>query len=228
MGQIPNFKPSKQGLPYSNSWDHYPDITIKLPRPFGSIKIGDASNGLCGGMVFAVRDLYEAHKLPPPGKPQEGSPAFDYLVNRLFASFDLPEGVAKYYAWMNLPAHDTVLGPHGTSWRTIRQTMPPLRRSIDAGHPVPLGLVCVHSADPTLLGKNHHVLAWAYTDRGTTTTVKIYDPNAPGDDSANITFNNNNPKHTTAFQYSGGEHVFGFFTVPYRSRKPDPLFSPTR
>ena len=224
MGQVPNFKPSKQGLPYANNWGHYPDITIRLPKPFGSLRIGDASNGLCGGMVFAVRDLYEAQRLPPSGQPQEGSPAFRFLVERLFTSFDIPDGVLKYYTWMNLPAHDTVLGPHGTSWLTIRDVMPVVRRSIDNGHPSPLGLILIHSSDPTLMGKNHQVLAWAYRDAGNTTTVRIYDPDAPGDDNANITFDHSNPNHTTNFQYSGGSHLYGFFTVPYRSRKPDPLF----
>lgn len=58
-----------------------------------SVPIGDASNGLCGGMAFAVRDYFEAGKPPPDDAepPSEGG-LFDHIVDRLFDSFDLPLG----------------------------------------------------------------------------------------------------------------------------------------
>lgn len=225
MPNIPNFLPSRNGLQYANSWSSgIPDKIISTP--FGKIKLGDASNGLCGGMVFAVADLYHAHHLPPPSpsNPQAGSPAFNYLVDRLLDSFNLPSGVAQYYEWMNLPTHDTWVGPKGTSSRTINDSMPILRKEIDGGHPCPLGLVCVHSSDPTMLGHNHQVLAWGYDDQGSTTVVRVYDPNHPGDDDVTITFDHTNPSHTTAFRYSRNETILGFFTVPYTSKNPLPLF----
>ena len=59
----------------------------------GSLAIGDASNGLCGGMVYTVRDMFLTPDLPPveaTTPPAEGTPLFKYIVDRLLASFDLP------------------------------------------------------------------------------------------------------------------------------------------
>ncbi|HEY8025900.1 MAG TPA: hypothetical protein VIF60_15145 [Burkholderiaceae bacterium] len=225
MSKLANFLPSRNGMHYPNTWPSEPDL--KIGTPFGDIPIGDASNGLCGGMAFVVRDLFEANRLPPPTNlnPDAGSPAYQFIVKRLFDSFNIPSGVAEYYEWMNLPAHDTDFGPHGTSWRTIKESMPALRKSIDGGHPCPLALVCIHSTNPMDLGQNHQVLAYGYEDQGNTTTVYIYDSNHPDDDSATISFDTSKPEHTTTFHYSAENRtVLGFFTTPYSAANPAPLF----
>ena len=229
MGKLSNFLPSQNGLHYPNSWPSVPDL--KIGTPFGDISIGDASNGLCGGMAFAVRDLFEAHRLPPATttNPDSNSPAFNFIVKRLFDSFDIPSGVAEYYTWMNLPGHDDqVLGVTtvvGLAHHTIEDSMPILRNTIDGGHPCPLGLVCIHSTNPVDLGQNHQVLAYGYEDQGSTTTVWLYDSNHPDDDTVTISFDHTNPQHTTTFNYSTGDHnVLGFFTVPYSAADPSDLF----
>ncbi len=114
--------------------------------------------------------------------PQSTSPAFHFITTRLIDSFDLPAGVAKYYEWMNLPTGDEFF-VRGTSRRTIDDSMPAIRATIDAGHPCSLGLVCVHSSHPQDLGQNHQVLAYGYTDTATTTTLRLYDCNHPDDDA---------------------------------------------
>ncbi|BEP16538.1 hypothetical protein acdb102_48490 [Acidothermaceae bacterium B102] len=229
MGAIPGFRPSTHGLHYVNHWPDVPDL--KVATPFGTIGLGSASNGLCGGMAFAVADLWAAGQTAPPAStttPQPDSPAFDFIVSRLFDSFHLPAGVAQYYEWMNLPTHDLWIGPDGTSHRTIVQEMPTLRTSIDAGHPCPLGIVTIHSANPADLGHNHQILAYGYTDDGSVTTVQVYDPNHPDRDDVVITFDHTKPKDTTAFRYSTGDHtVLGFFTVGYSAKDPSPLFQET-
>ena len=123
MGDVPIFLPSAQGLHYANSWPSAP--VVEVPTPFGNVNIGDAKHGLCGGMAYAVRDLFEKHAAPPPqtANPLPTSPAFHFMTTRLIDSFDLPEGVAKYYEWMNLPTGDEFL-VHGTSRRTIEVSMP--------------------------------------------------------------------------------------------------------
>jgi hypothetical protein len=225
MGFVPNFQPSANGLNYSNNnWPNVPDLT--LSTPFGNIPIGSASNGLCGGMAFSVRDLFEAHLLPPvtTANPDSGSPAFNYIVQRLFDSFNLPTGVAEYYTWMNLPSHDTLIAS-GTSHLTIESTMPTVRDTIDSGHPCPLGLVCIESTNPEDLGQNHQVLAYGYQDEGSMTTVFVYDCNWPDDDNVTISFDHTDPDHTTAFNYSTGDHnVRGFFATPYTASNPSDLF----
>jgi hypothetical protein len=77
MGNVAGFLPSRSGLHFPNEWPSEPDLT--LSTPFGNIGIGDASNGLCGGMVFAVCDLFRAGQQPPKTttNPPGGSPAFN-------------------------------------------------------------------------------------------------------------------------------------------------------
>jgi hypothetical protein len=224
VGALRDFLPTSHGLHYANCWASAPVIEIRTP--FGTIGIGDAKHGLCGGMAFAVRDLFEAGRTPPGGitNPPSTSAAFSFITRRLLDSFNLPRGVARYYAWMNLPTGDNSF-VHGTSTRTIERSMPKLRAAIDAGYPCTLGLVCAHSSDPRRLGQNHHVLAYGYTDDGTTTTVNLYDPNHPDDDNVRITFANSHPQQTTRFAYSYDDReVVGFFVTPYRAADPSALF----
>lgn len=226
MGTLNSFSPATNGLHYPNSWPSEPDV--KIDTPFGSIPIGDASNGLCGGMAFAVADLFVAGKEPPDSSanPPSGSPAFDYIAKRLFDSFDIPTGVAKYYEWMLLAPDDVGFGLviTGTSHRTILDELPKVRHSIDDGTPCPLGLIMTHSNNPADLGKNHQVLAYAYDDSGSTTTVSVYDSNQP-DTDVTITFDTSHPSKATTFDFSGyDERLYGFFAVPYTPADPSPLF----
>lgn len=234
MGDVSGFMPSQNGLHFSNSsWPSEPDITIPMPPPFPPLTIGDASNGLCGGMVFGVLDLFIAGQLPPATtvNPPDPSPAFNYIVERLLDSFNIPAGVIQYYTWMQLPTHDDQINIFGniitlvtgTSDLTINGSMPTIRSTIDAMQPCPLGLVTIHSADPTQLGMNHQVLAWGYEDSGAMTTVKVYDPNFPDVDDLAITFDHTNPTHSTTFSYPG-DTVLGFFPITWYSPKdPTPL-----
>ncbi len=226
MGTLTGFTPNTNGLHYPNSWPSEPDITIATP--FGSIPIGDASNGLCGGMAFAAADLFVAKRLPPETNqnPPAASPAFDYIVKRLIDSFNIPAGVAEYYEWMVLGRADVGFGLviHGTSYRTVEEELPKLRQAIDKGIPCTLGLILVNSTNPADLGKNHQVMAYAYADQGNTTTVSVYDSNVP-DTEVTITFSTSHPERGTKFDYSGNEaELFGFFTVPYRPADPSALF----
>jgi hypothetical protein len=94
---VPDFLPSSSGFRFPNRFPHVPVRRIGVPGVV-SIPIGDASDGLCGGMVFAARDYFEAGRPPPedPSPPAEGTPLFRYVVDRLFDSFDLPAGPARY------------------------------------------------------------------------------------------------------------------------------------
>jgi len=52
---LEGFLPSTSGFRFANSFPHVPVRRIGIPGVI-SVPIGDASNGLCGGMAFAVRD----------------------------------------------------------------------------------------------------------------------------------------------------------------------------
>src|SRR5438105_3420701 len=113
MTTISEFLPSTHGLHFDNSWPAgTPDYVVHIPL-LGDVPIGDASNGLCGGMAFTVADLYNGRLRPPPdtSAPTGGTPLFNFIAARLLASFNIPGGVLTYYYWANTPDHDTGFRP---------------------------------------------------------------------------------------------------------------------
>jgi hypothetical protein len=192
---VPGFLPSTSGFRFPNSFPSVPLRRIGIPGIL-SVPIGDASNGLCGGMAFAARDYFEGERPPPDddAAPAEG-PLYDYLVERLFDSFSLPWGPARYMELMNPALQDGEtlwsrlgLAPHGRAWRMARDEWPRIRKEIDAGHPSPMGLVMVRSLDPFDLKHNHQVLAFGYDLTDALLTLHLYDPNQPGRDDVTLSF----------------------------------------
>jgi hypothetical protein len=199
----------------------------------GNVPIGDASNGLCGGMVYTVMDVFNAG-LPPvvdTTNPAQGSPLFKYLVSRLIASFDIPDGVLKYYELMNTPDHDTgfwFLKRRGLAWHTIRTEWPRVKTDIDGGTLSPLGLVTVHTSDPKMMGHNHQVLAYAYEiDDANRLTLQLYDPNtSPSQaDNVQLSLDLSDPTRTTLITHNVGidAPIRGFFRTAYTFSNPGSL-----
>jgi hypothetical protein len=225
---VPGFLPSTSGFRFANDFPHVPVRRIGIPGVV-SVPIGDAANGLCGGMAFGARDYFEAHRPPPTvaSAPSEG-PLFDYLVDRLFDSFDLPSGPLRYLQLMSplLPDGESLwsrlgLAPHGRTWRVVNQEWPRIRADIDAGHPAPLGLVRVRSSDPFDLKLNHQVLAYGYEVMGTVLTLRLYDPNRPREDDVTLSLSLGDPMRPTEIRvFPPGPPVFAFFRVAYRSSVP--------
>ena len=201
-----------------------------MQTPLGPVGIGNAANGLCGGMVYAALDYWLAREAPPSSRPAPGSPLYQYIVRRLIDSWHLPAGVTEYYQWMNLPDADvttsvlgrTVVVQRGVSWRTIEQQWPQVRASIDEGVPATLGVVTVKSASPGALGQNHQVAAYAYAVSGSEVTVRVYDPNSGQDDNVWIRFDDSAPQLATTFStnINIAEHVRGFFLTAYTQATP--------
>jgi hypothetical protein len=229
---VPGFRASADGLHFKNSWPHEPDVIVDL-GPFGKVPLGDASNGLCGGMVYTVIDVFKAGLPPIPDtvNPAGGSPLFKYLVARLFASFDIPAGVLRYYEWMTMPDHDTGLWfvtRRGVAWHTIKEEWPRVKADIDHGKLAPLGLVTVHTTDPAMLGHNHQVLAYGYeVDDANRLTLHLCDPNtaASAADNVTLSLDLSNPTHTTriAHNVNIGRPIRGFFRTSYTYADPSPI-----
>lgn len=206
---VPGFRPSANGFRFTNSWPHDPLRRINLR--IVDVPIGDASNGLCGGMVFAARDWFEARRPIPPVSvaPDEGDPVRAFIVDRLIDSFDLPAGVLPYALYMrtHFPGHDgdglAAVGA-STSRASVlaRSTWPAIKRTIDGGHPCPLGLVMVVSDDLHDLKHQHQVLAYAYRVSGTQVVLWVYDPNSPGDDGITISFDTARTNATIAVTHN--------------------------
>lgn len=216
-GRVRGFLPSRHGLRFDNYFP--PGPVLAVPLPGRSLMVGDASRGLCGGMIFTVRDYFEAGRLPPPDEspPQWGSPLYHYIVRRLFDSFNLPAGPLKYYAWMSLPDEDTWYA-RGLRQRTFREEWPRLRAELDRGRLAALGFIRHRSANPFRVGENHQVLAYGYSQCGTSgaVTLHVYDPNHALRDDLTMTFNPTAPAASGSIDYSIGAHVRGFFYTPYR------------
>jgi hypothetical protein len=226
--QPTRFMPSADGFAFTNSWPSAPAVSI--PTPFGSIGIGNAASGLCGGMVFAALDYWQAGVLPPASRPAPGTPLYQFIVRRLIDSWRIPAGVAEYYQWMNLPDGDasrtifgrSVVSQRGLSWRTIEEQWQEVRASLDAGVPAPLGLVTVASANPAQLGRNHQALACRYQIAGTEVTIQVYDPNCGQNDRVYIQFDTADSTAATTFRHNLniGYPVRGFFLTAYSPAMP--------
>src|SRR5207253_7975145 len=72
--------------------------TCALPIFGHTLALGDAANGLCGGMVYVVCDYFEAKQDIPSATdaPPGGSDLYKFIVHRLLQSFNLPFGLNRY------------------------------------------------------------------------------------------------------------------------------------
>ena len=233
--RVPGFMPSRNGFHFTNSFPTEPAIEVDVV-PFGQIALGDASNGLCGGMVFAVRDLFQAGILPPAdvSPPAPATPLFRYIVSRLIDSFGLPHaGFMKYYDWMITPDADTGWPPFFVRPGIARKTIVDewatrIRPELDAGRLCSLGLVTTSSTNPADLGKNHQVLAYGYDiDDANRLDLLVYDPNtsASGADKVRISLGIAYPARATPITHNVaiGEAIRGFFRVDYSPHDPSAI-----
>ena len=180
--RIPRFTPATHGFPFPN-WFPPKTPVFTLPTPFGTIPLGDANLGLCGGMIFAAMDLYH-FGLPVP--QEHSPPLFSYFARRLIESWNLPFGSLKYYDWQRRPlASRSISGVRfsaGLTARTVEQEWPRIRADLDAGRPAALGVVKVEGWDIRKIAQNHQVMAYGYDldEEKNEATIRIYDPNYPG------------------------------------------------
>jgi hypothetical protein len=227
--------PSRDAFAFGNSWPSQPALAIDTP--VGTIPIGNAAGGLCGGMVYAVLDYWHAGQAPQPlARPALGEPLYRFIVRRLLDSWDLPAGVLQYYQWMLAPDGDRafevlgrrVVAERGLAWRTVVEQWPGARDDLDSGVPVPLGLVTMRTADPLGLAQNHQVLAYGYRREGAAVTVQVYDPNSGPRDDVAISFSDADPHRGTAFDHNIdiGHPVRGFFRTAYSPAEPPAAADP--
>jgi hypothetical protein len=214
---IEGFLPSTHGFHFANAWPHGPTVTF---GPFDprSIGIGDAADGLCGGMVYTAADLFlagtpvPADRAPFPG----GSPRFKAIVRRQIESL----------AWLTVPIKYWLRSALGGSFGgdradgTLDREWPTARSIIDAGRPALIGLIRVASADPRTLTMNHQVLAYGYAEDGRGVTLLLYDPNWPDRDDVTITIDLDPAFRPTGLRQSTGEPLLGWFVLPYSPATP--------
>jgi len=185
---VPGFLPSTAGFHFANRWPSGPLIrrAIRLPGPVPvelEVRIGEAANGLCGGMALATLHRWTRGEPPPPDRapPEPGTTLFREIVERQVDSLELGLAVVRFYR----AASSSDRRRAGIA---VREAWPTVRHAIDEGRPVGLGLVHVVSADPRRLIGDHQVVVYAYTldAPGGSVALSIYDPNHPDDDTIRL------------------------------------------
>ena len=153
--RVPGFEPARNGFHFANAFAHSPIRRFQLGS-IAALDIGDAANGLCGGMSFSTADLHLAGLTPPPdvSPPRAGTPAHAYIVERQIASFDDGRVPLRFFSLMSptRPEREstmaTLLGMvrldrHSRTWVMIHDEWPRIRTDLDAGRLSMLGLVRV-------------------------------------------------------------------------------------
>jgi hypothetical protein len=223
---VPGYRPSVHGFRFANAFPSGPTVTL---GPFDPRRIGfgDASAGLCGGMVLASRDLYEAGLAAPADTepPANGSPRFRAIVRRQVQSLDWLRVPLRYFdlqAFRPDPPTGLAAWLHREPPRVValRAEWPRIRAGIDDGHPVVVGLIRASGPSPWKLTSNHQVLAFGYEQEATRVTIRVYDPNHPGRDDvelrATLSTDDGLPWwRRIALAQSTGEPLLGFFRQPY-------------
>ncbi|MFD8480540.1 hypothetical protein [Kitasatospora sp. NPDC059673] len=220
------FRPSQHGFPFDNSWTSAPLTSIDLG--VATIPIGNAEYGLCGGMVYAALDYWAASLPVPQDRPDPaapGTPLYDYLVSRLFDSFDLPSLPVTLLTIGNPAYPDTGSAGNPLEGRSpiiIKDAWPQIRTWIDSGFPAPICLVKALSANPMDLQHDHQVAAWGYQMSGNQVTLCLYDPNLPGRDDLTLQFDEAdilNPPNISPSDPAQGQ-IFCFVTTAYTQKTP--------
>jgi hypothetical protein len=214
---VAGFLPSVQGFHFANAWPAGPTVRLGPldPRWVG---IGDASDGLCGGMVHTAGDLFAAGVAMPPDRepPANGSPRFRAIVRRQVESL----------GWLTVPVRFWLRSALGGSLggdrarATLDREWPKARALIDAGRPAMIGLIRSASVDPRALTGNHQVMAWGYAEDGRGVTLQLYDPNWPDRDDVTVTIDLDPAFRPTALRQSTGEPLLGWFVLPYAPADP--------
>jgi hypothetical protein len=215
---VRDFLPSTHGLHFANRFPSGPTIRFGPfdPRVIG---IGDAAAGLCGGMSFTVRDLFEAEISPPPDlePPANGSPRFGSLVRRQVESLDWLRLPLRFYNFM---AFRPFAIRRSQAEASVKAQLPRIQAELDGGRLALIGVVRTSSNNPTQLVKNHQVIAYGYAEDGEGGgSLRIYDPNWPERDDVEFRYRPAADGSWTLEQ-STGEPLFAFFLAPYSRRDP--------
>ena len=214
---VANFLPSVNGFHFANAWPSGPTVRFGRldPRRVG---VGDAANGLCGGMVYTVGDLFAAGvPMPTDREPfANGSPRFKAIVRRQVES--LVWLTVPFRFWTRMALGGSLGGDRARS--TFDREWPKVRAILDSGTLAMIGLIRVASMNPRNLTRNHQVMAWGYDEDGRGVTLRLYDPNWPDRDDVTITIDLDPALRPTGLRQSTGEPLLGWFVLPYSPQEP--------
>jgi hypothetical protein len=214
---VAGFLPSVQGFHFANAWPSGPTVRFGPldPRWIG---IGDAADGLCGGMVYTVGDLFAAGVAMVPDRepPANGSARFRAIVRRQIESLAFLTVPVRF--WLRSALGGSLAGDRARA--TFDREWPKAKALIDAGQVAMIGLIRVASANPMTLTRNHQVMAWGYGEDGRGVALLLYDPNWPDRDDVTITIQLDPALRPSGLSQSTGEPLLGWFVLPYSPAEP--------
>jgi PASTA domain len=231
---VPGFKPSLNAPVFLNGpWPSGADLQVSI-MGLPPVNIDSTHFGLCGGMSFLTRDIFEA------GTPQLQSPMADmlpvplvqHIQRRLIDSFQPVPAIPM--AWVSFDEAEFSDSPffgQGTFGRSVLQA-PGIKDEIVHGRLCPIGVLRVnHSYAPWDVFANHVELVWGWEQDGMgVLTLHVYDCNMGARDDITITIDISapSPPKTIAtngtFGASGQGTIQGFFQLPYTHVDPAPAY----
>jgi len=236
MPFVPGFLPSDNAPLFTNDgpatpWPPGTLLTISIPM-LPTVSLDATQFGLCGGMSFLTRDIFEAETTQLRGTSCTKIPVAlaNYLVSRLVQSFDGPATVARWLNLTALPDHDTEIGGAGLFHQTVDEC-PAIMNDIDNGVLSPIGVILTGpSYWPGDVFNNHVELVYGWEQEGNQLTLHVYDCNNPGRDDITISLDISSPTPAKVISTNGTDdtdrpgQVRGFFRLPYAFADPSPAY----
>ena len=227
MPFVDGFLPSQNAPLFHNSpWPSGTALTVSVPG-LPTVSINATRMGLCGGMSFLTRDIFEsgAPQLRGRDSTRVPAPVVAHLRNRLLQSFGSAPVVMRWLAVTRALDHDTLFWGRGLFTQAVAEC-PAVMADIDAGVLCPVGIVLAQSWAPWEVFGNHVVLVWGYELVGSALTLHTYDCNFPGRDDIVIQLDLSTPVPITTNGTAGPRPgaVRGFFRLPYSHADPAPAY----
>jgi len=165
-----NFDPAKHAFRFENTFENQVKVLGLSSIPFIGSKFEMETNGLCGGMAFAVLDYYHSNR-PTPDVTSANSRLREYLLKRQLDSFKYRDSW-RFYRWTRR-SNSTIVP------KTLKNEIPKAKNSIDRGNPVVIGLVGATRVRD-IGDDNHQVVCYGYSETTSGKTILyVYDPNCP-------------------------------------------------
>jgi hypothetical protein len=230
MPFVAGFLPSQNTPLFRNSpWPAGTALTISVPG-LPAVSIDATRMGLCGGMTFLARDIFEsgAPQLRGRDSSRIPVPVALHLQHRLLQSFGDGSVVLRWLSATRALDHDTAFWGRGLFGQTVAECSA-IMTDIDAGLLCPIGIVLAQSWKPWDVFESHVVLVWGYELVGDALTLHTYDSNFPGRDDIvlRLDISASTPAKPITTNGTAGprpDTIRGFFRLPYSHADPAPAY----